>query len=669
MEGQYPDWWRKGCGATTTPATPSTPQATSATTPQANSAVTSANNADNPRCLAFSTLTSTTGENGPVTYADSAASQHFFTDRWDFVMYHEPSAGNKFGRTARGTFDIAGCGRVRKWVKYDGAVIEVTFEDALHAPGLDHNLVSIGCLVKKGVRLGIDEDGATLRAPDGRPFMRCPMAATRSLHHPVDLETWHRRLGHIGEGTIRDMIRGEMVEGLTVTKMLTNGKCEDCIMGKQVRRPFDAVVEPESKPFERVALDLWGPARVQTTGGKVWMMVATDQGGADCEAWYLAHKSKEASLFCLETYDLRVETQYSARIKVVRTDGGGEFENSLWEGYCRKWGIKHEVVSPHSSSANGVVERRNRTILDLARSMLSDSRLPAHYWGEATSTAIHVLDLVPSSRHPGKTPYEIRTGSKPEVSYLRPFGCTAYAKVLKEDGASKLDARLVKCMMVGYFGRGDYKLLEHTTGQIFQSRDVVFEEGLAHRTLPDACDGPAVDLFEILDIPTIEPSSRHVNLSEQTVSSGDNALVAPQTTQTPPGPNHPAPAQERVLIPAEPRHSERLAARAAPSGAPAAGFSPQTPPDDNPSDPESEEETYASMPGALSTYVGDPDDVWVPKSYSEAMKRPDLWKGLMDEEMKRMDERKVWRLVERPVGARTMKNRWVFALKYDVDGK
>ncbi|KAH0588930.1 hypothetical protein H2248_004715 [Termitomyces sp. 'cryptogamus'] len=178
MEGQYLDWWRKGRGATTTPATPSTPQATSATTPQANSAVTSANNADNPRCLAFSTLMSTTGENGPVTYADSAASQHFFTDRQDFVTYHEPSAGNKFRRTARGTFDIAGCGRVRKWVKYDGAVIEVTFEDALHAPGLDHNLVSIGCLVKKGVQLGIDEDGATLRAPDGRPFMRCPMAGT-----------------------------------------------------------------------------------------------------------------------------------------------------------------------------------------------------------------------------------------------------------------------------------------------------------------------------------------------------------------------------------------------------------------------------------------------------------------------------------------------------------
>ncbi|KNZ81324.1 hypothetical protein J132_02014 [Termitomyces sp. J132] len=71
--------------------------------------------------------------------------------------------------------------------------------------------------------------------------------------------------------------------------------------------------------------------------------------------------------------------------------------------------------------------------------MLSDSCLPAHYQGEATSTAVHVLDLVLSSQHSEKTPFEICTGKKPNVSYLHPFGCATYAKVLKEDGRSKLD--------------------------------------------------------------------------------------------------------------------------------------------------------------------------------------------------------------------------------------
>lgn len=75
------------------------------------------------------------------------------------------------------------------------------------------------------------------------------------------------------------------------------------------------------------------------------------------------------------------------------------------------------------------------------------------------------------------------------------------------------------------------------------------------------------------------------------------------------------------------------------------------------------------MPGALSTHIPDTDETWVPQLYSEAMRRPDLWRGPMNQEMEHMRERKVWRLVERPASARTMKNQWVFTLKYDGDGK
>ena len=141
--------------------------------------------------------------------------------------------------TAKGTFRILGCGKVRKWVKYSNEVIKITFENALHTSDLDHNLMSIGSLVQKGVKLGIDERGAMLRAPDSKPFMMCPISGTmfiiefmplppsamvtRSLHHSTDLETWHHQLGHIGESTVREMICRGTVEGLATTKMLTEG--------------------------------------------------------------------------------------------------------------------------------------------------------------------------------------------------------------------------------------------------------------------------------------------------------------------------------------------------------------------------------------------------------------------------------------------------------------
>lgn len=288
-----------------------------------------------------------------------------------------------------------------------------------------------------------------------------------------------------------------MVEGLTITKMSVSRKCEDCILGKHARHLFDTQPDPESAPYEHVAFDIWGPAHVQTTSGKSLMLVATDQGGAECATWYLVNKTAETTLICLEAFNTRAETQWGHRVKCVRTDGGTKLKNKLWEEYCQKRGIVHKTTVPHSSPANGVAEQRNQTILDLAQSMLSDSQLPSHYWDEATATATYVLDLVPSSRHPGKIPYKIRTGRKPDIMHLRPFGCTAYAKIPKEDGGSKVDVRSIKVVLVGYFMRGDYKLLKRETGQIFRSRNVIFEEGVPHRTLPDNRIGEAADIYEI----------------------------------------------------------------------------------------------------------------------------------------------------------------------------
>ena len=128
------------------------------------------------------------------------------------------------GVAAKGTFKIIGRGKVQKWVEYKGEKIKIIFEDALHAPDLDHDLISIGSLIQKGVKLGIDETGTTLRVPDGRPFMKCPMLGTmfivnfmapprlptalttQSLNHPADLKTWHWRLANMGENTINEMI-------------------------------------------------------------------------------------------------------------------------------------------------------------------------------------------------------------------------------------------------------------------------------------------------------------------------------------------------------------------------------------------------------------------------------------------------------------------------------
>lgn len=248
-------------------------------------------------------------------------------------------------------------------------------------------------------------------------------------------------------------------------------------------------------------------------------------------------------------------------------DEGAEFKNKLWEAYCCKRGIIHEITAPHSSAANGVAERQNCTILNLARSMLSNSRLPEHYWGEATATTVYVLDLVLSSRHLGKTPHEIRTGHKLDIVHLQPFGYTAYAQIPCEDGGSKLDVCSVKTVMVGYFGE------------------------YPHRTLPDNQAREGTDLYKVFDI------QEENGTTDQNASSTDNQ-PAPQT-DCPPADHDKLVCPTAQASPTEgPHRSNRLAAKWRNSSEARTENLP-----------DSKKETYASMPGALVTQTNVADNL------------------------------------------------------------
>ena len=306
--------------------------------------------------------------------------------------------------------------------------------------------------------------------------------ATRSHNKPADIDTWHRRLGHVGYSVIERMGRERVVKGMDVTTYEKGqGSCEDCI--KHTRRPFDDNPSRESEVLERIYIDLWGPARTRSNGGKQYMMQAVDGKSAHTEGFYLADKNAETTLEVFKAYHVMAERQTGKKLKCVRTDGGGEFCNELWDTYCKKFGIIHETTSPHSSQSNGVVKRTNRTTIKRVRVLLHDSGLPATLWCEVASTVLYLKDFVPTTRRPNTTPFEDWRGFQPDVSHLRPFGCTAYAKIPIESDGGKLALCSIKCVLIGYFGRDAYRLLDKTTGKMYRSRDVIFEEGIGHRTL------------------------------------------------------------------------------------------------------------------------------------------------------------------------------------------
>ena len=163
-------------------------------------------------------------------------------------------------------------------------------------------------------------------------------------------------------------------------------------------------------------------------------------------------------------------------MKCFKSDNGGEFCSNEFDSFCSHNGIRRIKVVPRTPQENGVAERMNRTILERARSMRIHARFPLNLWADAINTTIYLINRGPSMALDGGIPEEMWTGKKVNYSFLRVFGCEAFAHVDKEN-RNKLDAKSQKCYLIGY-GVNDfgYRLWDVDNHKIIRSRDVVFNE-------------------------------------------------------------------------------------------------------------------------------------------------------------------------------------------------
>lgn len=278
------------------------------------------------------------------------------------------------------------------------------------------------------------------------------------------------------------MARLKLVDGLDITTEKVDGRCEDCIMGKQTRRAFDEIVEHESELCERIHIDIWGASRTQSKGGNRYMMLLTDGFSSYRVPYFLNDHKAPTTLAAFQHFHVIAERQTGKKIKWVRVDQ--EFTISAWETYCDLHGIIIESGPPYSSSQNGMAERGNQIIIEGVRATIYDSSLPPSLWSEIGSSQMYLRNFIPSSRHPDKVPMQTWTGKRQDVSHLRPLGCWAWAKIPEEKGTSKLSPRSICRKLMGYQGRRGYRLYIPESQTILLSRDVIFEEEGGHWTLP-----------------------------------------------------------------------------------------------------------------------------------------------------------------------------------------
>ncbi|KAF7371645.1 Gag-Pol polyprotein [Mycena venus] len=227
-----------------------------------------------------------------VTFLDSGASNHFFRDHSDFRTYVAVAVRTgKSALASEGDFAIVGKGTIAKVFNVGEKEVHITFLNALHAPSLSANLVSVSQFDKAGYYSMFGSRGVIIRegtagaitlqghGSDGMYILETANAfANISTAQPTSLKTWHRRLVHGSPHTIEEMRNKNLVSGLDITNHALDGKCLTCQAGRQHTRTYDRYSEPDVPPLDLVAFDLWGPSCAASPGRNIYMMFFVDSG-------------------------------------------------------------------------------------------------------------------------------------------------------------------------------------------------------------------------------------------------------------------------------------------------------------------------------------------------------------------------------------------------------
>ena len=216
-----------------------------------------------------------------------------------------------------------------------------------------------------------------------------------------------------------------------------------CLLGKMTKLPFKGKGERANGLLDLIHTNVYGPMSVHARGGFVYFITFIDDYSRYGYLYLMRYKSEAFEKF--KEFRNEVEKQLRRSIKALRSDHGGEYLSQAFLDYLRDNGILSQWTPPYMPQHNGVAERRNRTLLDMVRSMMGKADLPKSFWGYALETVVYILNRVPS-KSVEVTPYEIWTKKKPYLSYMKIWGCPAY---VKRTISNKLEAKSDKCLFVG----------------------------------------------------------------------------------------------------------------------------------------------------------------------------------------------------------------------------
>ena len=391
---------------------------------------------------------------------DSGCSTHLCRDMRDFSEISKIAHGT-LNLATKASAEIKARGTISFTGDVNGVTKQVSVKDTLHVPDLRTNLLSVGKITDRGYKVIFDK--LTAKIVDKRNNKTVLIADRKNELYYIreskseccaaiknedrTLKTWHRKMGHLNVRDLMKCVRAGDVRGIEIDDATSDLACEVCARGKMTRAPFPKRTERKSGLLEIVHTDVCGPMRTESIGRGRYFVIFIDDHSKWCEVRVIREKNQAFEAF--KEFKAYAEKQTGKQIKHLQSDNGKEYCNSEFDAFLKEHGIGRRLATTHTPEQNGVAERRNRTLVEMARCLLIQSRLPPSFWAEAINTANYIRNRCPSSSLNGKTPFEAWTGKQPDVSHFRSFGQNVY--VLNRDPRKgKFDDRSKKGIFLGY---------------------------------------------------------------------------------------------------------------------------------------------------------------------------------------------------------------------------
>ncbi|CAM8888782.1 unnamed protein product [Rhodiola kirilowii] len=490
-------------------------------------------------------------------------------------------------------------------------------------------------------------------------------------HVQNEVELWHNRLGHASMDVLDILLKNKSPK---VNCRQFKSCCTVCPMAKQTKLSFPLSNHKTVASFDLVHCDVWGPFHEPThTGAKYFLTIVDDFSRA---VWaFLMQQKSEAAGMIIDFFAM-VHTQFGKVVKVLRSDNGGEFFSDVLIKFLQTKGCVHQSSCPHTPQQNGVVERKHRHLLEVARALMLESGLPKVFWGDSVLTATHIINRLPSHVLEGKSPWEKLFHEEPYIENLRVFGCSCYVSTYAHL-RDKFDPRALECIFLGYpAGQKGYKVYCLSNEKFYTSRHVVFREDVFpyKRSLPKPStaqyqgtrlldpifpsdlmfDDDDASLFQ--DRLAADQNTSRLTENVLTEQSDEVTVDVPQTTTC-------TSIQPDFEPPVNVRKSSRH--HAPPVWAKDYVCNTIT----KMTSPHMIENfiSYSKCSKQHQHFVMQMSAIKEPSSYNQAHTDPN-WVEAMDKEIKALEANNTWILTELPAGKTLVDCKWVYKLKFKSDG-